>query len=108
MQNPKKIINGKHLYCCQLICIYSIGLLFSFKGSCAGTMKLCYFLFVVMNVRLIMVSTSKVLYCNATVDYHHVMRSLKETKITTYSNEQMYSNCYAYAHAINCRFMFNM
>ena len=47
------------------------------------------------------------MYCNATLAYHHhVLRSIKQTKITTYSNGQMYSDCYAYAHAINCTFIF--
>ena len=77
------------------------------KGPHAGTMILCYLLFVVMKVRLIIISTSNVLYCNATLTYHHhVLRSIKQAKITTYSNEQTYSNCYAYAHAINCTFIF--
>ena len=51
------------------------------KGPHAGTMILCYLLFVVMKVRLIIISTSNVLYCNATLAYHHhVLRSIKQTK----------------------------
>ena len=79
------------------------------KGPHAETKILYYLLCVVMKVRLIIISTSNVLYCNATLAYHHhVLRSIKQTKITTYSNGkiQMYSDCYAYAHAINCTFIF--
>ena len=79
------------------------------KGLHAGTMILYYLLFVVMKVRLILISTSNVLYCNATLAYHHhVLRSIKQNKITTYPNGQMkmYSDWYAYAHVINCTFIF--
>ena len=79
------------------------------KGPHAGIMILYYLLFVVMQVRLILISTSNVLYCNATLAYHHhVLRSIKQTKITTYSNGQMpmYSDYYACALAINCTFIF--
>ena len=90
-------------------CYRPIILIQGLKGPHAGTMILYYLLFVVMQVRLILISTSNVLYCKTTLAYHHhVLRSIKQTKITTYSNGQMqmYSDCYACAHAINYTFIF--